>query len=175
MIFVGYQGVGKSTLCRSSMYAEAFDTETCIDLESSCFWVKDGNDRVRSRNWEKVYVQMAANISRQGFHVFMSSHTGVRSALCDSAFDDIKKAIIFPSLELKDEWLERLKQRFDETKLTKDEAAYMNAKTIYEKNIQALMGEDQKIFDLIKINQIPYSLFDIINEYLLSIQSGRPL
>lgn len=48
-IVIGYQGVGKSTMCRKH--------NDCIDLESSSFWFKDANNNPkRWDNWADIYM-----------------------------------------------------------------------------------------------------------------------
>lgn len=72
MIIIGYQGIGKSTL--SSICLKY------IDLESSVFWI----DGKRHDDWYIAYTQIAENLSRQGYVVFVSSHEVVRNALKNS-------------------------------------------------------------------------------------------
>ena len=77
MIIIGYQGVGKSTLANKD--------DKFIDLESSSFWVKGENGEiVRSINWYEIYVNIAENLSKQGYVVFVSSHEVVRDQLQQS-------------------------------------------------------------------------------------------
>lgn len=123
MIIVGYQGVGKSTLAgRNNMF---------IDLESGNFWV----DGKRADDWYKPYCKIAEHLSQQGYIVFTSSHEVVRKQLANS--DEIVIAI-YPSIELKDEWIARLEKRYSESGLEKDYKALMNAKDRYEENIKEL-------------------------------------
>lgn len=140
MILVGYQGVGKSTLAGKGKY---------IDLESGNFWV---NGR-RSNNWYKVYCNIAEHLSAQGYNVFVSSHEVVREQLRNS---EEKVVVIYPSLELKDFWIQKLKTRLEESKLTKDYKAYMNAVDKYEENIKDLMNEDH---DHVVIDDKDYNLY----------------
>ena len=56
-IVIGYQGVGKSTMCRKH--------NDCIDLESSSFWFKDENNNPkRWNNWAEIYGNIAEHLSR---------------------------------------------------------------------------------------------------------------
>ena len=111
MIIIGYQGIGKSTLAGRDKF---------IDLESGNFWV----DGKRAEDWYKPYCQIAEHLSAQGFTVFTSSHEVVRKQLRNSKE---KVFVAFPSLELKDCWIEKLKMRWEDTQLDKDYKAYMNA------------------------------------------------
>lgn len=123
MIVIGYQGIGKSTLAgRNNRF---------IDLESGNFWV----DGKRADDWYKPYCQIAEHLSQQGYIVFTSSHEVVRKQLensCEAV------AIVYPSIELKDEWIAKLEKRYEETGLDKDYKALMNAKDRYEENIKEL-------------------------------------
>ena len=62
MIYSGYQGIGKSTLCKND--------RRFIDLESSNFFI----DGKRDENWYKVYANIAKDLSDSGFNVFIASH-----------------------------------------------------------------------------------------------------
>ena len=126
MIIIGYQGIGKSTLAGRDKF---------IDLESGNFWV----DEKRAEDWYKPYCQIAEHLSAQGFTVFTSSHEVVRKQLRNSKE---KVFVAFPSLELKDCWIEKLKMRWEDTQLDKDYKAYMNALDRYEDNIKELMEEE---------------------------------
>lgn len=145
MIIIGYQGIGKSTLAGRDKF---------IDLESGNFWV----DGKRAEDWYRPYCQIAEHLSAQGFTVFTSSHEVVRKQLRDSKE---KVFVAFPSLELKDCWLEKLKLRWEETQLDKDYKAYMNALDRYEDNIKELMEEE---FDKIIIDDENYSLMNKVLE-----------
>lgn len=140
MIFVGYQGVGKSTLA---------GTNNFIDLESGNFWV----DGKRSDDWYKIYCNIAEHLSAQGYNVFTSSHEVVRKQLRNSKE---RVSLIYPSLELKDQWIEKLKTRWENTNLDKDYKAYMNAVDRYEENIKELMSEDG--FEHFVIDKMKYDL-----------------
>ena len=146
MVIIGYQGIGKSTLCneKSGRY---------IDLESGNFLV----DGKRDENWAKVYANIANHLSKQGYVVFTSSHKVVRNALKDS---DEQVFIIHPGLDLKDQWIKRLQERYDSTKLDKDYKALMNAKEMYEQNIQDLIDDP---IPSVEIHSLHYSLGRMVN------------
>lgn len=142
MIIIGYQGIGKSTL--------AGKDNKFIDLESGNFWV----NRERAENWYIPYCQIAEHLSKQGYIVFTSSHQSVRDWFKYNGTQIT--ATCFPSLELKDKWIEKLEKRYNESHLEKDYKALMNAKDRYEQNILELMNEEG--FYQMKITDIPYSL-----------------
>lgn len=125
MIIIGYPGIGKSTLAgRDNKY---------IDLESGCFWV----DGKRADDWYVAYCQVAEHLSRQGYVVFVSSHEVVRKQLVKSTED---VAVVYPALELRDEWIDRLEHRYQGSGLKKDYKALMNAKDRYNDNIYELIN-----------------------------------
>lgn len=123
MIVIGYQGIGKSSL--------AGRNHRFIDLESSNFWV----DGQRAENWYRPYCQIAEHLSKQGYIVFTSSHEVVRKQLEKSKEVVV---LVYPSLKLKDMWIDKLENRYRDSGLEKDYKALMNAKDRYEANIQEL-------------------------------------
>lgn len=145
MIVIGYQGIGKSTLAGAD--------KGCIDLESSNFFI----DGKRDENWYKIYANIAINLSEQGFVVFTSSHKVVRDELAKS---DERKVIINPSIELKEDWITKLEERYISTNLEKDLKAYLNAKSCYEENINELMLDTN--FINVVLEDMNYSLEDIV-------------
>ena len=149
MIIVGYQGIGKSTLAGN---------HKCIDLESSNFWVNGK----RADDWYIPYCQIANHLSEQGYIVFTSSHEVVRKELEKS---EEAVWVVYPSRYLKDEWIEKLKERYDRTGLEKDYKAWKNAEDRYTDNIKELMSGK---LDTYEIRDMGYSLLNII-VYLKSI------
>ena len=142
MIYVGYQGVGKSSIAGKN---------NCIDLESGNFWVEGE----RPKDWYKFYCNIAQHLSNQGYNVFISSHKVVREELNRR---NAKFKVICPSLDLATKWVERLQKRYDETHLLKDYKALMNAKVDYYDNISDLLSEK----DVIIVNKLDYDLNDYI-------------
>ena len=127
MIIIGYQGIGKSSLAgRGNKF---------IDLESGNFWV----DGKRADDWYKPYCQIAEHLSQQGYIVFTSSHEVVRKQLKHS-----REVVVlcYPSLKLKNMWIDKLENRYRDTGLEKDYKALMNAKDRYEENIRELMDDN---------------------------------
>lgn len=147
MIIVGYQGIGKSTLANNN--------SRYIDLESSNFFV----DGERSGNWYKVYCNIAVHLSEQGYNVFMSSHKPVRDELKNHVVD---KMIVCPSLGLKDKWISRLTDRYENVPCQNDKnyKALMNAKSMYTENIKDLISEDGFLIKV--IDDIDYDLEKVI-------------
>lgn len=145
MIVIGYQGIGKSTLAgRNNRF---------IDLESGNFWV----DGKRADDWYIPYCQIANHLSEQGYTVFTSSHEVVRKEL-EKSKENVY--VVYPALGLKDEWIYKLKTRYEKTGLTKDFKALKNAEDRYDENITELMNSNLKTFE---IKNIGYNLKDIVD------------
>lgn len=149
MIIIGYQGIGKSLLARSA--------KNTIDLESGCFW----NGNYRPDDWYVYYCNVALHLSEQGNTVFTSSHQVVRDYFASLPKTELI-AVCYPSLELKDFWIEKLKDRYERTNLQKDYKAWMNAVDRYDDNIRELMASP---FDKIELDNMFYSLLFEISDY----------
>lgn len=159
MIVIGYQGIGKSTL--------AGKDNRFIDLESGNFWI----DGQRASDWYKPYCKIAEHLSQQGYIVFTSSHEVVRNQLMNSSEVVM---LCFPSVELKDEWIQKLEKRYEETGLDKDYKALMNAKDRYEDNINELL--DSNLLCKIILKTMDYdleaSLIHFVNSWNRSYMKG---
>lgn len=144
MIIVGYQGIGKSTLSKECV--------KCIDLESSNFWVNGE----RAENWAEIYANIAVDLSNQGYTVFVSSHKEVRDAL--KYRDDV--FAIVPSMKLKDEWIKKLRNRYEASGKTKDYKAWKNAEDRYCDNIREIRDD----IDTYTIQTMEYNLYQMLVE-----------
>lgn len=113
MIIIGFPGIGKSSVTRA--YDGDINTTGYIDLESSNF--------VKDENWVKEYCDLAIDLELQGYNVFVSSHKKVREYLAEKQdiFPDIME--VFPSKEMRTEWLNRLESRYMKRKTAKNERA----------------------------------------------------
>lgn len=149
MIIIGYQGIGKSSLSRSA--------SNVIDLESGCFW----NGNYRHGDWYVYYCNVAIDLSSQGNTVFTSSHKDVRDHFARLPKNELI-AVCYPPLELKDEWIEKLRIRYEQTKLPKDEKALARAALCYEADIKDLK---ESPFDKIEIKSMFYDLHQLIRDY----------
>lgn len=142
MIVVGYQGIGKSTLAgRDYKY---------IDLESGNFWI-DGR---RADDWYKPYCKIAEHLSEQGYIVFVSSHEVVRQYLVENSRELV--VLVYPSIELKEAWINKLEKRYIKSGLEKDYKALINAKYSYVENIKEL--QESCIEYKLEINKPSYDL-----------------
>lgn len=110
MIFSGFPCIGKSTVTNNHKGSGV------IDLESSMLFV----DGKRPDNWEKIYINYAEDLNKQGYDVFVSSHKNVREELDSRGVDYVS---IFPSKELKGEWERKLKARYEAEPTEKNKRA----------------------------------------------------
>ena len=123
MIIIGYQGIGKSTLSKKS--------KGFIDLESSNFF----HHGKRPDDWYIYYCQIAEHLSEQGYVVFVSSHEPVRNYFVNS---NERAIIICPDFMLKDEWIRKLRKRYEEVTNDKNYKAWQNAACRYDDNIKEM-------------------------------------
>lgn len=148
MIISGYQGIGKSTLA-------GYSNGGFIDLESGNFFVEGK----RAKDWFIPYCNIAISLSAQGYDVFVSSHRVVRDYL-SSLPKTADLVLIYPSLDLKNEWIEKLRVRYNYTQLEKDYKALMGAAVWYEDNIKELRSQEG--FRKIEIDDMDYDLLDLL-------------
>lgn len=154
MIIIGYQGIGKSTICRKDF--------SYLDLESSSTWIEEDGVIKRLEKWYKQYATTAVWLNEQGYTVFTSSHKEVVDEIVRiSNINDM--AIVIPSLKIKDKWIEKLRDRYFLTKTDKDEKAYFNALKMYDESIK-----NMKVFAkknnvaLFVIEDMSYDLQEIL-------------
>lgn len=148
MIIIGYPGIGKSTL--------SIANGQYVDMESSQFIFS----RVRPVRWAYFYARMAEDISRQGYNVFVSMHQEVVENL---KFSDENVVIVCPALELKEQWIERLKTRWELDPSHKNYAAWQRAEKYYDMDIPATKTYP---FRVIKIRHMGYDLGELLENEL---------
>ena len=106
---------------------------------------------------------MAIDLSNQLNTVFVSSHAVVREYLASLPKTE-QIAVCYPVLELKYEWIEKLRLRFLRTKLEKDFRAWKEAEKQYDDNIKDMMTCP---FIQMPIESMDYKLESIIERYEL--------
>lgn len=141
MIFIGYPGVGKSTLAYHNK-------TTVIDLESSMYLI----DGKREDGMFNQYCTIAENLSRNGLIVMVSSHDDVQSRLKHS---DERVIACFPDESLKEQWIRNLRFRFERSGLDKDKRALERAEEHYVDDIKALRDAG---FENIVLEDMNYDL-----------------
>lgn len=149
LVIVGYQGIGKSTL--------AYHNPTVVDLESSNFFV----DGKRADDWYIPYCNVARSLCQQGFIVCVSSHKVVRDELQRKPAR--RQIIVYPALSIKEQWVNKLKYRYEGDDSDKNYKAYMNAKECYEDNINELMNQEG--FEHQVLDGMDYNLAEILKPY----------
>ena len=80
-----------------------------LDSDSSNFsWVKENGKRKRNPNFPKNYIEHIKENIEEVEIIFISSHNIVRKALEDN---NIEYYLIYPDINLKNEWVERFIRR----------------------------------------------------------------
>jgi hypothetical protein len=153
MIIIGYPCIGKTSTADIS--------NGVIDLESSYF--NNGNPK-----WYESYVNVAQDLASQGYTVLVSSHSNVVQSLKMSGHHDIPVVVFCPALEFKEDWIERAKIRFENSKLSKDERAYKRIKEHFEEDINALVNSGFEIHYLDNNSYLDNSI--IYERYRLGVR-----
>ena len=160
LIVIGYPGIGKTSAVENGI------SNCIIDFESSLFKV---NDR-KIDNWCSIYCKQAVSMAKQGFTVLISSHKCVREELAQYDQDGFTIVTIAPSYSLKDEWIDRLKNRYKANPCERNLAAWKNAESNFINDISNIASECT--FSHIFINSMDYNLKLILSN-LRGIYSGR--
>lgn len=100
--------------CGKSYKVKVYNNKpySMLDSDSSKFsWIKDengNNTKVRNLEFPNNYIEyIKSNIGKVDV-IFVSSHKEVRQALRDN---DIKYFIVYPTVDMKEEFLKRMKDR----------------------------------------------------------------
>lgn len=142
MIYVGFPCIGKSSIAGGKN----------IDLESSNMFI-DGS---RPNGWEKIYCNIAIDLNKQGFNVFVSSHSLVWKELKSRNQEYIA---IFPDSRLEKAWIQRAQERYDRDPSDKNLKALSRIKTNFQEDIKELSDNSPKHY---KIVLTKYDLNDIL-------------
>lgn len=131
MIIIGFPCIGKSSVANEPISGYTFSG--FIDLESSNF--------VKNDNWVSEYCKVALDLSRQGYDVFVSSHESVREYLSKfQNHDDIIE--VFPSLNMYDEWIGRLRNRYIIDPSDKNKRAYNYVSNNFFSAVESMMYDN---------------------------------
>lgn len=153
MIICGYPCTGKSTAAKRDV--------RMIDLESSYF----KQDGMHQSGWERNYCEFAIHLHKQGYLVFTSTHKEVIKYFENCDIDPENIFVLYPSLELKELFIQRAFGRWRDTMLTKDNLAMQRIVLHYDDDIKALQkcGLSQ-----IVINDLCYDLHHWLKKKLLN-------
>lgn len=163
MIIVGYPGIGKSTIANKNAL--------CIDLESSMFNDEFGN---KIKDWYKYYCNVAIDLHNQGKTVFVSNHSDVYNQLSKYELAKTDLAFIFPSLQLHDAWVDKLRDRYYEDSLKKNENAWLRASNCYKEDIENLINfVKQNNYKYWTVNHLDYNLDEIIDSLAQGYSSNN--
>ena len=135
MIYVGYPCIGKSSISGIGKN---------IDLESSNFFydVNGNGDYQRDSSWIEIYINIASDLSNQGFNIFISSHSAIIDELKKR---DIPFKGIVPGINLEEKWIERARLRYEKYPTDKNKKALNRIESHFEEDVKALRkacGED---------------------------------
>ena len=151
MIIIGYPGVGKTSLAgRYNQY---------IDLESSNW---NSPDNTKPDMWWWSYGKVAEDLSRQGYRVFVSCHPSVQKYFEES---NEYVMVLYPSLELKEEWIKRVADRYDRDCSMKNLAALNNVELYYDNQIRLL--DDSQFKNKLVLKDMNYTLDNEIDNFIL--------
>jgi nucleoside-triphosphatase THEP1 len=151
MIIIGYPGVGKTSLAgRYNQY---------IDLESSHF-----NDAFGEKpsGWFIPYCKVAEDLSRQGYRVFVSCHKEVQEYFSKS---NEYALVLYPAIELKEQWLDRVKRRFNNDPSMKNKKAMENVEKYWDVHINSLRNSPFE--NKLVLGDMNYALDNEIDNYIL--------
>ena len=151
MIFIGYAGIGKSTLAASNI--------TFIDLDSSNFWYKTSAGLTRDPQWYLAYCNIAESLSAQGYDVLVSSHKLVAERL---AISNQRVVGIYPIEQLKDAWVARLRERAETSKSEADARALERVQNHFYRDVAEIK---KNTLDHIEISTMKYDLGMLIYNY----------
>lgn len=129
MIIIGYPGVGKTEASKQFI--------DVIDLESSWF---DGMDNIYNVETE-TYCKIAIELSKQNYIVCVSSHKEIQSCLRRSVEDVY---VCYPIKELKQYWVQKLRERYIVDDTDKNFRAYDRAVDYFDTDIQDMMDSGFK-------------------------------
>lgn len=142
-IISGFPAVGKSVLTKQSDLI-------VLDSDSSLFsWISEG---VRHPDFPSNYIMHIKENIGKADYILVSSHDNVREALEEN---DIAYTLVYPSIELKDEYMDRYKNRGNEESFI----AFINSK--WNEFIQDI--EEETHPTLLKLGENQF-LSDVLNE-----------
>lgn len=158
-VYCGYPGIGKTSIGGQWVFnkEDGYD-HPIVDMETSLMRGYSGS---RPDDWVVIYCNYVEDLINQGVNVMCSTHNDVRKELESRGIEYVN---VFPSLNIKQYWLDRLQQRWIDDPCDKNKAAYDRAMEWYEHDIEDLMNNDRWISIGIENG---YDLKEVIEGYVL--------
>lgn len=150
MIFFMYQGVGKTTLSQKT---------NMIDLQPEDFIQRNGK---MYSDWEFILSNQAIRLNNEGHNVLVPLNMALYDRISKKT-DEI--VFVAPDLSLKEHWINKLKQRYEEDKWEPHKNAYLSALYYYDYVISDIQNKPVKIVIITKQN---YDLLAILNSLLVA-------
>lgn len=155
-VFCCYPATGKTSSAGQVIVDD--ENRQVVDLETSLMKTEGWT---RPDNWVQIYCNYVEDIINQGIHVFCSTHKDVREELDKRGVEYIT---VFPSLNIEDWWLCRLRDRWKEDPSPKNLNAYERAMSYYEEDIEDLCSHKKHV----EINvERGYDLIEVLSSYVL--------
>jgi len=150
IIISGFPGVGKTTLWNRKEKLKVMDSD------STDFSWANTEKTIRNPNWPQNYIEHILEKSEDADLILVSSHDTVRDALVRAG---IKFVLVYPSLEMKDEYIQRYKDRGSNEK-------FVNLlQENYEKWITELMSQTGCKHVVLQPGQYLSDVIDQIEQY----------
>lgn len=143
LIICGYPGIGKSSCA---------GWNGAIDLESITF-----SQEMGMINWIPLYVKTAIQLAEQGFTVFISTHREVRKYLASNS-SKFPVVIFCPKVEWKEQWVQRLQARYDQSKDSKDLRALEHVRDFWDKIPEMIKEAREAKIPVIQPAELDYNL-----------------
>jgi hypothetical protein len=166
MILVGYPGIGRSTLVENQ--EQCSFRNHYIDLEKENFIETPGRRIISDADKVSLftkYVDTAISLHKQGNVVMVSSSYMVRKILkrkvteYRSTLNNTDVVYCFPHINMKNEWLVRLKRQHFYYKNDRTGKAYKRAEICYINDIYSMSTDVLELkFPYIIINNMDYNL-----------------
>ena len=163
MIISCYPGVGKTTISKGRIDIIDLDSSLFSQLSTDFIVYRNsegGLDNVTNEFWPYFYVKIAEKLSQDGYIVLVSSHKEVRARLLDVGEDFY---CITPVPELKDEWIEKLRVRWETSGSEKDLRAYEHVRDNYDKDVHEIISMKYDC-PVCHLDGMDYDLEQIIEE-----------
>lgn len=156
IVFCGYPCVGKTSIGGHYIHMPDNRWSPIVDMETSLMRTEGWE---RPANWVQIYVNYVETLINQGINAFCSTHDVVRAELKKR---NIGYVNVMPSLNIKDWWLIKLRDRWKKDPSQKNLLAYERAMEHYDEDIKGLQ-EDRYIEINVEGN---YDLSDVLCNYI---------